>query len=152
MSKEEPEFAAGSIVITSDTLEIDNQRSLVIFTDNVNAQKDDVNIKCQQMLVYYKNQAAEGKKEDMKVSIDRIVVSGNVRITSDNGIQANAEKAVYYHDQEKVILSGNPIVKQGNDFVEGSEITLFLKEKRSTVLGSEDNRVRAVIFPRKEKR
>jgi lipopolysaccharide export system protein LptA len=63
-----------------------------------------------------------------------------------------AEKAVYYEDDEKVVLTGKPVVKQGNDFVEGSKITLYLKEKRSLVEGSKDQKVRAVLFPRREKR
>jgi lipopolysaccharide export system protein LptA len=63
-----------------------------------------------------------------------------------------SEKAVYYENDEKVVLTGSPVVKQGNDFVEGSKITLYLKEKRSTVEGSEKEKVRAVLHPRSEKR
>ena len=50
-----------------------------------------------------------------------------------------------------MVLTGNPVVKQGNDFVEGSTITLFLKEERSIVESSEGGKVRAVIFPKEKK-
>ena len=152
------ELGSGKIEIKSETLEIDNQREMVTFSGGVDVQKDNINITCRQLLLYYHNKATDKDDKgdaglgDADMSIQKIVVSGDVKITSDDGISATADKAVYYQDQEKVILSGNPIVKQGNDFVEGSKITLFLKEKRSTVIGSEDNRVRAVIFPRKKKR
>ena len=63
-----------------------------------------------------------------------------------------AEKAVYYQNDEKVVLTGKPVVKRGNDFVEGSKITLFLKEKRSIVEGAEDKKARAVLIPRSKKR
>jgi lipopolysaccharide export system protein LptA len=59
-----------------------------------------------------------------------------------------AEKAIFYQNDEKVVLTGNPKVKQENYFVEGSRIILFLKEKRHVVEGS----VKAVIFPGGEKR
>jgi len=57
-----------------------------------------------------------------------------------------AEKAVYYQDDEKAVLTGNPVVKQGDDFIEGSVITLFLKENRSVVEGSEVKKVRVILF------
>ena len=42
-------------------------------------------------------------------------------------------------------------MKQGEDFVEGDVITLFLKENRSIVESAGDKKVRAVIFPKQEK-
>ena len=51
-----------------------------------------------------------------------------------------------------MILTGNPVVKQGGDFVEGSRAILFLNENRSIIEGSEKSRVRAVLSPRGEKR
>ena len=63
-----------------------------------------------------------------------------------------AEQAIYYQSDERVVLTGKPVVKQGNDFVEGAKITLLLKENRSIVEGSEDSKVRAVLSPKNKKR
>ena len=65
---------------------------------------------------------------------------------------ATAEKAVYYQKDEKMVLTGNPVVKQGNDSIEGDRITIFLKENRNVVESSGDRKVRATIFPNSEKR
>jgi lipopolysaccharide export system protein LptA len=65
---------------------------------------------------------------------------------------ATAEKAVYYQSEEKMVLTGNPVVRMGKDFVEGDRITMFLKEERSVVESSKDKKVRAVIFPKGKKR
>ncbi len=139
------------IVIKADSLEIDDQKQIVIFTGNVDARENDFVIKCQKMVLYYKNQSAQPVSETNRVNIDRIVATGKVIITRPNGGLATAEKALYYRNDEKVVLTGKPKVKQGNDFVEGSKITLFLKENRSVVEGSKNNRVRAVYFPRSKK-
>lgn len=143
----------GSIIITSNTLEFDNKRKIVIFTGEVDARRDDFTINCQKMHLYYNDQptkSAGGNKAEL--IIDRIIATGGVKITRPDGGLAMAEKAIYYEKDEKVVLTGKPIVQQGNNFVEGSRITLFLKEKRSVVEGSEEKKVRAVLFPRSKKR
>jgi lipopolysaccharide export system protein LptA len=142
----------GAIVIKSQSLELDNSKRTVTFTGRVDARRDDMTINCEKMLVYYIDQSANKESAKTNVRIDKIVATGNVKISRPDGTLAMAEKAVYYESDEKVVLTGRPVVKQGNDFVEGSRITLYLKEKRSIVEGSEEEKVRAVLHPRSEKR
>jgi len=142
--KEEP------LVIKSNTLEIDNVKKLVTFTGDVDARKDDWIMNCNTMVLFYQEQAGGSDKE--KLRVDKIVARGDVRISRPAGGEATAEEAIYYQADEKVVLTGKPVVKQGEDFVEGSKITLLLKENRSIVEGSEKNKVRAVIAPRSGER
>jgi lipopolysaccharide export system protein LptA len=139
------------IVIKSDSLEFDHQRKMVTFSGNVDAKRDDWNILCQKMVVYYGEKSKESsQKESMK--IEKIVAQGDVRMSRQSGGLATAQEATYYWDEERVVLTGKPVVQQGDDFVEGSVVTLLLKESKSLVEGSGDTRVRAVISPRSEKR
>jgi len=140
-----------SMVIKSNTLEIDNKQKIVTFTGNVYAQRDSFTVNCKKMLLYYHDQNPGKKpgKENMKIK--KIVATGKVRIIRQDGGVAMAERAVYFQEDEKVVLTGHPVIKQGNDFVEGSKITLFLKEKRSIVEGSARKKVRAVLSPRSKK-
>jgi lipopolysaccharide export system protein LptA len=107
---------------------------------------------CEKLIVYYLDESANKESGKTDVRIDKIVATGKVKISRPDGTLAMSEKAVYYENDEKVVLTGRPVVKQGNDFVEGSRITLYLKEKRSIVEGSEKEKVRAVLHPRSEKR
>ena len=84
--------------------------------------------------------------------ISKIIATGRVSISRAQGGLATAEKAVYFEDDEKIVLTGNPVVKQGNDFVEGDRITIFLKENRSVVESFVGKKVKAIIFPKREKR
>jgi lipopolysaccharide transport protein LptA len=139
------------IVIKSDSLEFDHQRKMVTFSGNVDAKRDDWNILCQKMVVYYGEKSKESsQKESMK--IEKIVAKGDVRMSRQSGGLATAQEATYYWDEERVVLTGKPVVQQGDDFVEGTVVTLLLKESKSLVEGSGDTRVRAVISPRSEKR
>jgi len=139
------------IIINADTLEIDDQKQIVIFTGNVDAREKDFIINCEKMVVYYKNNSDQPVSESGQVNIDQIIATGEVIITRPNGGLATAEKAHYYMKDEKVVLTGEPKVKQGDDFVQGSKITLFLRENRSVVEGSKKDKVRAVYSPRKKK-
>jgi len=150
--KETSTVGAESMVIKSETLEIDNKQGIVTFIGSVDARRDNFIINCQKMLLYYNNQSTDKGSVKMDVKVDKIVATGKVKITRADGGVAMAEKAIYYQTQEKVVLTGKPVVKQGKDFVEGSRITLFLKEKRSIVEGSGKKRVKAVISPRTKKR
>lgn len=144
--KEEP------FVIKSNALEIDNEKKTVTFTGNVDARKDDWIMNCNKMILFYNELTGKGGTDSQKLRVDRIIATGAVQIRRSLGGEATAEEAVYYQADERVVLTGKPVVKQGDDFVEGSKITLFLKDNRSIVEGSEDNKVRAVIAPRSGQR
>ncbi|MDY6971444.1 MAG: lipopolysaccharide transport periplasmic protein LptA [Thermodesulfobacteriota bacterium] len=153
-SQKESEKALTSeaIVIASKSLEIDDDLKLITFTGDVNAKSDDFVIDCQKLVVYYENAPARNETGEVKTRFDKIIATGQLTIKRIQGGVATAEKAIYYQQDEKVVLTGNPVVRQDNDFVEGNRITIFIKENRSVVESSEDSRVKAFIFPKNEER
>jgi lipopolysaccharide export system protein LptA len=74
-----------------------------------------------------------------------------VIINRAEGGVATADEATYDQEFERLILTGNPTVKQGNDIVKGERITIFLNEDRSVVEGSEEQKVSVTISPRSKK-
>jgi lipopolysaccharide export system protein LptA len=144
-----PAVKQGTEEISSDdSFEIDNKRHVVTFIGNVEAVRDDMNIKCQKIELFYENLSGDNDPGEGQVKVLEIIATENVRISRPEGGIATAEKAVYDQKDEKVVLTGNPTVKQGTDFVEGSKITLFLKEERIVVEG----KAKAVLIPNEEKR
>jgi lipopolysaccharide export system protein LptA len=140
------------LIINSKALEVDNKLKVVTFTGDVDAKVDEFSISCQKMLVSYENSPTQKNTGDIATRIDKIVATGDVRIVRAQGGIATAEKAVYYQRDEKMVLTGSPVVKRGDDFVQGDRITIFLRENRSVVESSKDNKVRAIIFPKRETR
>ncbi len=139
-------------VIRSNSLEIDNRKKVVSFVGEVEATKGDMVIRCSRMLIHYADKGENQAQGKQGFKIERIVATGGVRIDRTEGGYATAEEAVYTEDGETLVLKGNPIVKQGEDFVEGSVITLFLKEDRSVVEGAANRKARAVLSPKTVKR
>jgi lipopolysaccharide export system protein LptA len=141
----------GPMVIKSKTLEADDKKKRITFEGNVEAKRDDFTVFCNKLIVFYEKSGEQKKTENVSARIDKIVATGAVKIIRAEGGVATGEKAVYYQKGEKLVLTGKPVVKQGEDFVEGDVITLFLKEDRSIVESAKDKKVRAVIFPKQEK-
>jgi len=138
------------IVINSDRLEIDDELKRITFTGNVVATHGELKIRCEKMVVYYL--ASNKSNTETGSKIHKIVCTGNVRIyRGKQGGIATSSKAVYYQDQDKLVLTGKPVVKQGKDFVEGDRIIIYLKQNRSIVESSKNKPVKAVIFPKSKK-
>jgi len=139
------------IHISSDKLEASQKDGTVIFEGHVVANQENLVMTGRKLVVYAKKEkpkAAKGSEEKpgMIEQLDRIELSGDVKITQDNKL-ATCEKAVYYREEQKIILSGNPQVSQGKDVVNGQLITLFLAEERSVVEGGGQNPVTATLHP-----
>ena len=141
----EEKAKAPPIVIQSNSLEMDNKKRIITFRGDVDAKEKTFNIQCDELLLYYIESSAPVDSDDPNLRVDRIVAKGRVKIIRPEGGSASAEQAVYYQAEEKVVLTGNPIVSQGDDFIEGERITLFLKESRSVVEGSQKRKVKAVV-------
>ena len=153
LEKKDKKGESKPIVINSKTLEADNKKKTVTFKADVKAQMENFTVYCNKMVVYYEDapEKNENKGPGEGTKIDKIVASGDVKIIRAEGGIATGQKAVYYQLDEKLVLTGKPLVKQENNFVEGDRITLFLKEDRSVVESLKDKKVRAVIFPGKDK-
>ncbi len=66
--------------------------------------------------------------------IERVVATGKVIIEKPSG-RAVCRQAVYFKDEEKLVLTGSPIAWQDGTRVSGTKMTMYLKEDRSEVEG-----------------
>lgn len=76
-------------------------------------------------------------------SVSRIEATADthhVKIEYENG-NATCQKAVYFVDGEKVVLTGDPVAWERGTRVSGQQITIFLAEERSVVEGGSHVRI-----------
>jgi lipopolysaccharide export system protein LptA len=66
--------------------------------------------------------------------VSLIEATGRVRIVKADG-QATCRKAVYHGDEDKIVLTGDPVAWQKGTKVSGEKITMYLAEERSVVEG-----------------
>lgn len=68
-------------------------------------------------------------------SISVIHVMGNVTVEQAEK-KAQSQEAYYYQNEEKVVLTGEPVIWEKDYQVKGTRMTIFLREDRSVVEGS----------------
>ncbi len=131
-----PLDAGQPIDITSDRVETYSKENLIVFKGNIMARQED-------MVIYSDSLEAmliEGGK-----GIERVVAGGNVKI--QQGIRvANCQKAVFYNIDQKLVLTGDPKVWEGENMVSGNEIVFYVKQNRIEVNRGLDERGKAKIY------
>lgn len=127
-AEEKAQRLKGPIVITSETLTVDNEAHTALFESSVVARTTETTLHADKMLVYYHADTGD---------ITKIEAEGNIKLT--RGARAIISKeATYYAEGEKIIFTGEPRAVEGENVVTGKKITYFLNEDRFLV---EDSKV-----------
>lgn len=132
----------GPIEVSSDRLEVDDVAKNLVFAGNAVATQGDVTIYGDRLTVKYTGEQRE---------IEQVIAEGAVRIVQGTRVATGA-KAIFYYIEERIVLTGSPTVSDGNNFVQGQEITIYLDDQRSVVIGGVGGRVNAVFTPQEKEK
>ena len=83
---------------------------------------------------------AKGPDTVSNRAVSQIEATGRVKIERDAG-NATCQKAVYYRDEDKIVLTGDPVAWDKGTRVSGKRITMFLGEDRTLVEGGSHVRI-----------
>ena len=150
-----------STTITAKKMTVKNQDSQAVFEGAVVLTRGSLIVYSDRMVVMFREQdpsSSENQKGHPSVkggapsrgpdavpavsnlSVNRIEATGRVKIEKDSG-SATCEKAIYYHDGDKIVLTGDPVAWDKGTRVSGRQITMFLAEDRSVVEGGSHVRI-----------
>jgi lipopolysaccharide export system protein LptA len=128
------------IDITSDQVETYTRENRVIFKGSVIArQQRDIAIYADSIEAIMVN---EGK------GIERVIASGNVKVQQGSRV-ANCQRAVFHNLEQKIFLTGDPKVWEGENMVSGEEIIFDIAQNRVEVKGGLNRRGKAKVYPDK---
>jgi lipopolysaccharide export system protein LptA len=133
----------GPVTVDSDKMERFGKEGLVVFSGNVVARQNNSVQYADRMEVYLDE---KGDK------ILRTVSTGSVRIITHDCRTGTARRAEYTDLDQRMVLIGNARVWQDDNVVSGETITIFLSQDRSLVQGGTQERVKAVFYPKDEKK
>ena len=128
------------IEITSDTLEANQKDNVVTFSGNVIAKQEEMTIHTNKLVVSYD---PETKK------ISEIQALGNVKVVMGDR-RATGQKAVFYQNENKLILEGDAVIREGDNVIRGERVIYYMDEERSVVEPSKGGRVTTTISPPKK--
>jgi lipopolysaccharide export system protein LptA len=131
------------VTVDADKMERFGKEGLVVFTGNVVARQNNSVQYADRMEVYL---------DERGDRIVRTVSTGSVRIITRDCRTGTARRAEYHDLDQRVVLLGNARVWQEDNVVSGETITIFLAQDRSVVQGGKQERVKAVFYPRDDKK
>ncbi len=136
------------IEITSETLEVQQDKKLAIFTGNVDAVQGELNLKSDKLVVHY----FTNEQGDNTISL--IEAEGNVVLSSPNE-RAEGERGRYDVQKDVLELFGSVVITRGNNMVRGEHLRWNLasghsKMEGGVAAGSKEQRVKAVFVPQAE--
>ncbi len=126
----------GPVHITSDKLKLDYKAKSVLFTGHVLALQSGTQLLSETLRVDY------GKDfHDIK----EIVADGKVKI-SQGARWATGDHAVLDETARTVVMTGHPVVHEGDDRIDGIKITVYLDTGHCEV-----EKAQAVLYPKEAK-
>ncbi|NCP61812.1 MAG: hypothetical protein GW748_01250 [Alphaproteobacteria bacterium] len=117
-------------------------------------------LKSEKLVVYFKNESSskvEKSDENPRQDVERIEAIGNVHFfdtggTKQGGVEAKGDYALYQEEKGKLILEGNPILRDAQTLISGGAQVIFYEKAqmaktvgRSTVK-REDKLMQADVF------
>jgi len=131
-SKKEP------IQITSEKLDFDYKNRRTVFRGSVEVVQGEVHLQSDSLTVDYQQ---VGDKQELKA----VNADGHVTITQGPK-KATGTHAVFDQASRTVVLTGNAILEEGSNQVNGDKIVVYPDESRMEVLG-DNRRVKVILFP-----
>lgn len=138
----------GPITIDARRFEVDNRRRTASYTEQVVARQDDTTLTADRLTVTF----GEAQR------ISQVTAEGSVRIVQKAAApgalpterEATCARVVFMVAEDRVVCSGTPAsMRQGEDLIRGSRITVWVVEERIVVEGdSASPRVTSRITPK----
>ena len=125
------------IDIVSDTVEANQKENTVTFKGNVVAKQEDSTLYANTLVILYD---PETKK------LKEIMAIGNVKIVQLDR-RATGQKATFQQEENKVVLDGDAVVREGENEIRGERVIFYVDEERSIVEGGKGSRVNTRITP-----
>lgn len=126
------------ILITSDRMEADRQKNILIYQGHVVTIQRDMTMRSDKLTTYF--------DPDLQQIKEAIAEGKLVQVTQGDRV-ATGTKAVFDGVAQTMTMTGNPIMRQGNSQVSGERIIYFMTEDRMIVESGKERRVQGTIFP-----
>ena len=143
------------IDIAADELVLDQEKKLAIFTGNVDAVQGTLNLKSEELIIYYTQSADENQDAEAdgggRTNIRQIDARGNVRLATLTET-ASGDWAIYDIEKGAITLGGKVTLTRGENILQGAKLIVDVETGNSRLLSSKsgNERVRGLFVPGSE--
>lgn len=136
--------SGGPIMYSADNMQADNTDHSVTLTGRVQLLQDTASLQADNVRITY-TQSASGNWDQLS----RIDATGRIYYVVDDQVM-RGDKAVYTQSNDTMVVTGDVILKQGQNVLTGQRLTYVVGIKKSTIDGApsgQGGRVRGVFYP-----
>ncbi|MBI3277484.1 MAG: LptA/OstA family protein [Chlamydiae bacterium] len=123
LSAEEPKANSQTTITCKGPLDMDYDHHKAVFHQDVVVRDPRMKMTADEMTVYF---------QEKSKTIDKVIAVGHVRFRKEEK-SAKAKQAIYTAGDGKVVLTGDPMVKKGEDVITGEKITFYRDDSRMLV-------------------
>ncbi|MFT4090133.1 MAG: LptA/OstA family protein [Asticcacaulis sp.] len=138
--------SGGPIMYSADNMQADNTSHTVDLSGRVQLLQENASLQADHVKIVY-SQAANSDKWDQ---ISRIEATGKIYYVIDDQVM-RGNKAVYTQSNDTMVVTGDVVLKQGQNVLTGERLTYVVGAKKSTIdgapAGQSRGRVRGVFYP-----
>ena len=144
--------------ITSEKMEVDNKKNVIIFTGKVIVTKGRVEIRADRLVLHPDNKDIKTDNSLEKSNLlgtgkmEKIIATGNVLLNQDRKKFATGDKLNFNDKSRIAILTGNAKAWEGKNQVIGDKIIMYLNEDKTIVHGAKHRRVHVTLHPKSQKK
>ena len=135
--------------ITSQKLIYNQASKEVEFYGDVHVVRSDFELWCKSMSVFLAEETPSGDRTRENPGIEKIVARDEVRLKMQERL-SHSDQAVYEAAAQRLILTGDVLLKEGLNEIQGEKVIFYLDEERSEIFSSEGKRVNAIFYPSKD--
>ena len=122
--------------IISDWTEADRQKGTISFGGKVIAKQKDMVLYADKVVNYFDMQSQK---------LIKAIAVGNVKLNQADKF-VTCERAELIQAERKVILTGNPVMWQGENRVTGERIVIYLNQSQAEVFGGKEGKAKVKIL------
>jgi len=131
------------IQVLANKLEGNYNSLQVTFVGNVVCKQGERVMVSDSLKITYKNSSNEANATK---ELEKMEAFGNVCFFY-GAKTATGDAAVYFADEQKIVLTGAPTMWDGKNCIRGTKITFYVDSEEGTVEGNSTTRVSAIIYP-----
>ncbi|HYE42195.1 MAG TPA: LptA/OstA family protein [Caulobacteraceae bacterium] len=141
----------GPIDIGADDLDVNDVARTMTWSGKVEALQGQNRLRADRVVVYYgKSGGAAADGGASMGDIEKLEARGNVYFVSPTQV-VRGDVAVYTQATDTLVVTGEVILKQGENVLKGSRLVVQVGAGRATMDKDSNSRVRGVFYPNSRK-
>jgi lipopolysaccharide export system protein LptA len=141
----------GPIDIGADDLKVNDTARTLTWSGKVEALQGQNRLRADQVVVYYgKSGGGTADSPGGMGDIEKMEARGNVYFVSPTQV-VRGDAAVYTQASDTLVVTGEVILKQGENVLKGSRLVVQVGAGRATMDEGSGSRVRGVFYPETRK-